>query len=166
MSTIPVSTVGTWLASTLSQPCSSPLPVSLAYRGPTRLTSARLTELGLNATKITSQNFPLPTLGPALRELSQDIHNGRGFAVLRGLNPAEFSPGDLTMIFMGVSAYIGDKLGRQDRAGNCIVHIIADKANPSHHRHSTDPIVSLPPFPSPQRATHHHTWTSRTRRNR
>ncbi|KAF3768915.1 Clavaminate synthase-like protein [Cryphonectria parasitica EP155] len=97
-------------------------------------------KLGLNATKITDKTFSLPTLGITLHDLSKEVHNGRGFAVLRGLNTEDFSSGDLTMIFMGISAYIGDKIGRQDRAGNCLVHIIADKANGTHHRHSTDPI--------------------------
>lgn len=77
-------------------------------------------ETGLNATKITAANFPLPTLGMTLSNLSREIHTGRGFMVIRGLNPANFSAGDLTMIFMGISAYIGDRIGRQDRTGNCM----------------------------------------------
>ncbi|PSS03640.1 hypothetical protein BD289DRAFT_358794 [Coniella lustricola] len=98
-------------------------------------------DTGLNATKITADTFPLPTLGMALYDLSREVHTGRGFIVLRGLNPADFSAGDLTMIYLGISAYVGGKIGRQDRAGNCMVHIIADKANSAHHRHSTDPIT-------------------------
>lgn len=35
-------------------------------------------------------------------------------------------------------------LYRTLEADLCLVHIIADKANDAHHRHSTDPIVSLP----------------------
>lgn len=46
------------------------------------------------------------------------------------------------MIFIGISTYIGGKVGRQDKAGNCLVHIIADKTHQTHHRHSTDQIVS------------------------
>lgn len=87
----------------------------------------------------------LPTLGPKLEGLQKEVYGGRGFTVLRGLNPNEYSAEDLTMIFMGISTYIGGRIGRQDKAGNCLVHIIADKASQAHHRHSTDQIVSYGP---------------------
>ncbi|KUI67834.1 hypothetical protein VM1G_02709 [Cytospora mali] len=98
-------------------------------------------DLGLDGSKVNYGNFELPSLGKKLQKLSLDIHNGRGFSVIRGLNPAEFSVEDLTLAYMGVSAHIADKRGRQDRKGNMLVHIVADQANKNHHRHSTDPIT-------------------------
>ncbi|ROW11138.1 hypothetical protein VMCG_01171 [Cytospora schulzeri] len=98
-------------------------------------------DLGLDGSKVGCDNFELPNLGKKLQQLSLDIHNGRGFSVIRGLNPADFSAEDLTLAYMGISAHIADKRGRQDRKGNMLVHIVADKANRNHHRHSTDPIT-------------------------
>lgn len=57
---------------------------------------------------ICPENFPLPTdLGWKLRELSITIHSGRGFVVLRGLNPQERSEEDNIIAFCGISSYIG-----------------------------------------------------------
>ena len=41
--------------------------------------------------KLTANDFPLPTLGPALLELRDEIVNGKGFAVVKGLSSAEYS---------------------------------------------------------------------------
>src|SRR5690606_8903609 len=35
---------------------------------------------------ITADHFPLPTLGPALREITDDLINGRGVVLIRGLD--------------------------------------------------------------------------------
>lgn len=65
-------------------------------------------------------NFPLPTLGPKLRELSRDVHSGKGFCVIRGLEPAAYSVEDLTLAYLGVQSYIAEQRGRQDERGNMI----------------------------------------------
>lgn len=98
-------------------------------------------ELGLDGSHVNVDTFKLPTLGPRLVELSLDIHNGRGFAVVRGINPGDYSVEDLTLAYMGVASYVADKRGCQDKLGNMLVHIVATKANDKHHRHSTDPIT-------------------------
>lgn len=48
------------------------------------------------------------------------MHRGRGFAVVRGLDPADYSPEDNVVIFLGVSSYIAPKRGRQDEDGNML----------------------------------------------
>lgn len=62
----------------------------------------------------------MPTLGPKLVELSLDVHNGRGFSVIRGINPRDYSVEDLTLAYMGVSSYVADKRGCQDKLGNML----------------------------------------------
>ncbi|KAK3309553.1 uncharacterized protein B0T15DRAFT_6238 [Chaetomium strumarium] len=87
--------------------------------------------------------FPLPTLGPKLKELSRDVHDGRGFCVIRGIDPATYSVEDLTLVYLGVQSYIAEQRGRQDKRGNMLVHIVADnstKMAAEHHRHSTKAI--------------------------
>lgn len=76
--------------------------------------------LGLYGSEVSSSNFPLPTLGEKLLRTTFDIHRGKGFAVIRGLNPAEFSPEDNAIIFLGISSYIGSRRGRQDEDGNML----------------------------------------------
>jgi hypothetical protein len=110
------------------------------------------------------KSFPLPNLGSKLFTLRHDIHNGKGFGVVRGVDPASFSVEDLNLVWLGIQSYIAEQRGRQDRRGNMLgqqscqctswqrwltarlVHIVADnstKQAAEHHRHSTKPIVSL-----------------------
>jgi hypothetical protein len=77
-------------------------------------------ELGLYGNEVTPDTFPLPTLGSKLQQVARDIHRGRGFAVVRGLNPDEFSPEDNVLVFLGISSYIGVQRGRQDEEGNML----------------------------------------------
>ncbi|KAK4164255.1 hypothetical protein QBC43DRAFT_318445 [Cladorrhinum sp. PSN259] len=100
--------------------------------------------LGDNGDAISLSNFPLPNLGLKLLDLSHDIHNGHGVAVIRGIDPASFAVEDLTMVYLGVSSYIAENRGRQDKRGNMLVHIVADnstKQAAEHHRHSTKEIT-------------------------
>ncbi|CAJ2500997.1 Uu.00g038500.m01.CDS01 [Anthostomella pinea] len=98
---------------------------------------------GLDGDLVNRDNFPLPTLGPKLEQLVRDIYEGQGFCVVRGINPNDYSVEDLTIIWLGVQAYIADQRGCQDDRGNMLVHIIADnstEAKLGHHRHSTSAI--------------------------
>ncbi|KAF9252151.1 hypothetical protein CBS147333_479 [Penicillium roqueforti] len=72
--------------------------------------------LGLSSGHINQSNFPLPTLRPVLRDLSKEIHTGRGFVVLRGLRIDNYSREDNIIIYAGVSSHIGNIRGRQQEA--------------------------------------------------
>ncbi|KAE8391483.1 hypothetical protein ETB97_006777 [Aspergillus alliaceus] len=70
--------------------------------------------LKLSLGNINAETFPLPNLGPTLRSLSNEIHNGRGFFVLRGLDIDRYSREDNIIIYAGVSSHIGSIRGRQE----------------------------------------------------
>ncbi|KAH8891471.1 Clavaminate synthase-like protein [Thozetella sp. PMI_491] len=100
--------------------------------------------LGLDGDLVTPENFPLPTIRPKLEALSQEVHHGRGFGLLRGINPASYTVEDLTLISLGLQCHVADHFGRQDRCGNMLVHIVVDKSNKDaveHHRHSNKAIT-------------------------
>ncbi|KAK0706127.1 hypothetical protein B0T26DRAFT_654883 [Lasiosphaeria miniovina] len=80
-------------------------------------------DLGLYGNEVSPSTFPLPTLGPRLLKAAIDVHRGKGFAVVRGIDPNAFSPEDNTLIFLGISSYIGAQRGRQDEDGNMLMHI-------------------------------------------
>jgi len=69
---------------------------------------------------VSRDNFPLPTLGPKLAGASNDLHHGRGFCLIRGLDPRKFAVEDLTLVYLGVQSYIADRRGRQDGKGNML----------------------------------------------
>jgi hypothetical protein len=76
--------------------------------------------LNLGFSEVCIQNFPLPTLKHQLRGLRLEVHHGRGFCVIRGLDPKLYSPVDNTIIFLGLTSYIAERRGRQDQNGNML----------------------------------------------
>ena len=74
----------------------------------------------LYGSEVSADNFPLPVLGQKLQKAAADVHHGVGIAVVRGLNPGDFSEEDNVLIFLGLSSYIGPKRGRQDEDGNVL----------------------------------------------
>lgn len=100
--------------------------------------------LGLDGACVSRDTFPLPELGRKLDTLGRDVHSGRGFCLVRGIKPEDYSVEDLTLVYLGVQAYIAEQRGRQDSRGNMLVHIVADnssKTRAEHHRHSNKSIT-------------------------
>jgi hypothetical protein len=70
---------------------------------------------GDDISDISRENFPLPsTLADWLDGVSDDCYNGRGFVLLRGLNPQRHSPEDNAALFAGISLYVAPQRGFQD----------------------------------------------------
>ncbi|CEJ93567.1 hypothetical protein VHEMI09147 [[Torrubiella] hemipterigena] len=63
---------------------------------------------------INVETFPLPTLRNTLRHISNEIHNGYGFKVIRGLAVQAYSTEDNIAIYAGLSAHLAPARGRQD----------------------------------------------------
>jgi hypothetical protein len=59
-------------------------------------------------------------LGPELEDLSRDVHHGKGFCVIRGIDPTAYSVEDLTLVYLGIQSYIAEQRGRQDKRGNML----------------------------------------------
>jgi len=76
--------------------------------------------LGLTKDEISQTTFPLPGLRARLLQTAQEVHQGRGFAVLRGLDPSKYSLADNVILYAGIASYIGNKRGLQDRSGNVL----------------------------------------------
>jgi hypothetical protein len=67
---------------------------------------------------VSRESFPLPNLGKKLDGLRLEVHQGRGFGVLRGLDPKKYTVEDLSMLQLGLQCYVANRHGRQDRKGN------------------------------------------------
>ncbi|PPQ82715.1 hypothetical protein CVT26_001034, partial [Gymnopilus dilepis] len=72
---------------------------------------------------ISPDTFPLPTLGPVLKDLSRELHTGRGFFVLKTIPVDSYSREDNILIYAGVSSYVGNKRGVQDIDDSVLAHI-------------------------------------------
>ncbi|KAI9672462.1 MAG: hypothetical protein M1817_003228 [Caeruleum heppii] len=80
--------------------------------------------LRLSVAKVSRETFPLEKLSILLDELSTELHSGRGFFVLRGLNPLKFTPKDNVIVYLGLSSYVGERRGRQNVEGKMITHVV------------------------------------------
>ena len=74
--------------------------------------------LNLGIEHVDPSTFPLPTLSRKLDKETQVLHTGRGFFVIRGLDATRYSAMQNTIIYLGVSSYVADQRGVQDRKGN------------------------------------------------
>jgi hypothetical protein len=62
---------------------------------------------GLQATDIAHEDFPLETLGPTIGKWAEEINNGRGFLLVRGLPKDRFDDAEVRAIFWGMGLYFG-----------------------------------------------------------
>jgi hypothetical protein len=68
------------------------------------------------------QQFPLPTLAPKLVRILDEIRNGRGFVVVRGLPVHRYSDDDIGLILWGLGRYLGTPL-HQNPQGDLLGHV-------------------------------------------
>jgi hypothetical protein len=74
--------------------------------------------LGLSLGYISAETFPLPNLHSELRTLSDELHKGHGFFVIRGVDVDKYTREDNITIYVGISAHIAGERGRQDSKFN------------------------------------------------
>ena len=67
---------------------------------------------------VTQETFPLPKLNATLRDISQEIHNGHGFKVVRGVPVNKYTREENIIIYAGISSHIAPIRGRQDHQFN------------------------------------------------
>ncbi|KAF4963073.1 hypothetical protein FSARC_8875 [Fusarium sarcochroum] len=75
---------------------------------------AHFKSLGHSFGHITAETFPLPSLRSELRRLSNELHSGHGFFIIRGIKVDEHTREDNIIIYAGLSAHIAGQRGRQD----------------------------------------------------
>jgi hypothetical protein len=75
---------------------------------------------GSEADDVTPGTFALPGLETRLRGVADDLHNGRGFTVIRGLDPEQYSAKDNVIVYLGITQYIAATRGVQNNDGNLL----------------------------------------------
>ncbi|KAK0727492.1 hypothetical protein B0T26DRAFT_639563 [Lasiosphaeria miniovina] len=103
------------------------------------------TKLGLNQDSVNPDTFPLPTLEAQLEQACHDIHQGPGFAIIRGLDPNSYTAEENVTIFLAVASHIADMRGVQDKRGNMITHVTdaATWTTPHELRHGIHTTTGL-----------------------
>ena len=82
-----------------------------------QLTDAHIDELdralthaestGDDVLDITRESFPLPTLGPVLADVANDLINGRGVVLIRGVPVERYGKARASSIYWGVGMHLG-----------------------------------------------------------
>lgn len=63
---------------------------------------------------ISQETFPLPRLGPKLRQRSRELHNVTGLLQIRGLDPKHYEPEEFLVLYAGIFSWIASKRGVQE----------------------------------------------------
>src|SRR6266566_1328010 len=76
----------------------------------------------LDLTSINTEDFPLPTLGPRLRHLLDEVLSGRGFVLIRALPVQRWTKREAAIAFLGIGVHLGS-LRMQNAAGHLLGHV-------------------------------------------
>lgn len=71
--------------------------------------------------RITKDDFPLPTLGARLAAFNDELINGRGFGLIRGVDRKRYNNDEMCVIYWGVGMHLG-KPWAQNKYG----HLLGD----------------------------------------
>ncbi|MFB3099012.1 MAG: TauD/TfdA family dioxygenase, partial [Acidimicrobiia bacterium] len=100
---------------------------------------AALIEAGTPILEVDRENFRLPNLGPVLDGIQDDVVNGRGFVLIRGLPVGTYTIEESALAYFGIGAYFGWALP-QNAKGHVLGHVRdigLDPNNPEHRVYGT-----------------------------
>ena len=95
---------------------------------------------------ISAKDVPLPTLAPRLKRMLDDVLNGRGFVLLRGLPVGRWTRREAAIAFLALGVHLGS-LRMQNADGHLLGHV-RDLG-----RSSDDPNTRI--YQTRERQTHH-----------
>ncbi len=88
---------------------------------------------------VNRDNFPLPTFGAALDVIQEEVVNGRGFVLIRGLPVDRYTIEESAMAYFGIGSYLGWAIP-QNAKGHVLGHVRdigLDPDNPEHRLYGT-----------------------------
>jgi hypothetical protein len=97
-------------------------------------------------TTITATEIPLPTLGPRLQSLLDEVLHGRGFVLIKGLPIGSWTKRKAALAFLALAVHLGN-LRMQNAQGHLLGHV-RDLG-----RSSDDPNTRI--YQTRERQTHH-----------
>jgi hypothetical protein len=73
-------------------------------------------------TVISTDDFPLPTLGPRLHHLLDEVLSGRGFVLIKALPVQRWTKREAAIAFLGIGIHLGS-LRMQNAGGHLLGHV-------------------------------------------
>ena len=84
--------------------------------------AGRFIATGIPIGQLTHKQFPLPSLGPVLKDLRRQLIRGIGFFLMRGLPVEKYSEREIVTIFFGIGAHLGSARS-QNADGHILGHV-------------------------------------------
>ena len=85
---------------------------------------ARLREKPVSLTEMRREHFPLTAVADDIAGVANELENGRGFCVVRGLPFGKYSDDDIARIFWGIGTHLGYPIS-QNASGDLLGHVRA-----------------------------------------
>jgi hypothetical protein len=120
--------------------------LSEAEIGEVESAARELAKSSLDPTSIRWDDFSLPTFGPRLHHLLDEVLSGRGFVMIRALPVERWTKREAAIAFLGIGVHLGN-LRMQNADGNLLGHV-RDLG-----RTSLDPQARI--YQTRERQTHH-----------
>ncbi len=98
------------------------VPLRAAQIGELDAARAAVRARGLGLADVRREDFSLPTLGAAAAVWADELANGRGFVLLRGLPVARWGDADAALVFWGLGQHLGEP-GAQNPDGDLVGHV-------------------------------------------
>ncbi len=118
----PVTGPSAWTSAELAADDGWIYPLSDTEIGEIEAAVAGVGEKGLKVFEFGADDFPLPSLGAKLDAVIEQLENGRGCALIRGLDPAKYDEDTLKMLYWGLGVHLGTPISQNAR-GQLIAHV-------------------------------------------
>ena len=79
-------------------------------------------EKGLELYEFGAIDFPLPTLSATMGDIAEQLENGRGCALIRGLDTGRYDEQTLKTLYWGIGVHLGTPISQNAR-GQLIAHV-------------------------------------------
>ncbi|WP_165968197.1 TauD/TfdA family dioxygenase [Saccharopolyspora elongata] len=140
----PCRTAAAWRAADLGGPAEWRFELSPSHLDELDTALKAVRKNGIVLLRITSERFPLPSLGAELRRIARALENGRGFAVIKGLPVQRYDDTEINTLFWGMAQYLGSPVS-QDSFGRKLGRIRGAAAGPELRTGGSDVAALLSP---------------------
>lgn len=113
--TTPITGPSAWTAADFANDDSWIMRLSEAEIAEIDAALASLRAAGKGFPKFGREDFPLPALAVRLAEITEELENGRGFVLLRGLKPDRYSDEEINAIYYGMGLNMGQPVGQNPK---------------------------------------------------
>ena len=118
----PVSGPSAWTSAELAADDGWIYPLGAAHIAELEAAVEAVGEKGLKLYEFGADDFPLPTLSATLVDIAEQLENGRGCALIRGLDAGRYDDETLKTLYWGIGVHLGVPVSQNAR-GQLIAHV-------------------------------------------